>query len=361
MTPWRTYADPPVVDPAIPVREQRRLGRVQREATSFADVLVLPGEQMPPTTGIVVPMIGISGALLPGGSAKPPLSGSFGPVSLDEGRAVLDVLDVDNALPGPWEWEVVALARDMGGRAAARAFGEGYQEAIGQIAEQPMHGVRGRAIALAGRLARGLTPATPAGAAARLVREGSAPRLRPERLAQRWGSRADPVVGIEREVAQYRETVAEGEATLLARYRIADALGAPDGRLMVLLDRGAPGDVLLIEAMPVGPSSLESQVGAWRSGSDVQRVLLARETMPLAPPELLGWSTSPDGAIARVWARPRALPSKQSPDLGSRRRRARAIGAIVGLVHASGGDASRLAGYLGRSARFPEALGDAVG
>lgn len=360
MTPWRTYADPPVVDPEIPAKEQRRLGRAQRDATSFADVLVPPGEQMPPTTGIVVPMIGACGALSPGGSVKPSLSDSFGPVSLGEGRVVLDVVDVDDALPGPWEWEVVALARAMGGRAAARAFGEGYQDAVGQIAEQPMHGVRGRAVAMAERLARGLTPATPAGAAARLVREGGDPRLRPERLAQRWGSRVDPVVGIEREVAQYRETVAEAEATLLARYRVADALGAPDGRLMVLLDRGAPGDVLLIEAMPVGPSPLEPTVGAWRSGSDVQRVLLARETLPLAHPELLGWSTSPDGAIARVWARPRALRSKRVPDLGQRRRRARAIGTIVGLVHASGSDASWLAGYLGRSARFPEALGDAA-
>ena len=348
MTPWRTYADPPVVDPAVPAKEQRRLGRALRETTSFSDVLVLPGVETPPTTGIVVPLIGARDA------------DAFGPVSIDEGRVVLDVLDVDDALPGPWEWEVVALARRLGGRAAARAFGEGYQDAVGQIAEQPMHAVRGRAVTVAERLARGLKPATPAGATERLVRDGTTPRLRPERLAQRWGSRVDPVAGIEREFAQYRETASDAEATLLARYRIADALGASDGRLMVLLDRGASDDVLLIEAMPVGPSPLEPQVGAWRSGSDVQRVLLARETLPLAHPELLGWSTSPDGAIARVWARPRALRSKRTPDLGQGRRQARAIGTLVGLVHASGGDASRLAGYLGRSARFPEALGDAA-
>jgi hypothetical protein len=90
----------------------------------------------------------------------------------------------------------------------------------------------------------------------------------------------------------------------------------------------------------------------------VQRVLLAREMVPLVPCELTGWSNSADGATSRAWSRARM--SLKSPDLGGARKRARRLGSALGLLHASGSDAAMLAGYLGDSPRFVKAVGDAV-
>ena len=169
----------------------------------------------------------------------------------------------------------------------------------------------------------------------------------------------EPASDLGAEMAQYRESLPEADARLLAQYRVADAVAGDDGRLLVLLARGSDGDdVLLLEAASAEPSTREVSFGAWRDGSDVQRVLLAREAVPLVPAEFAGWSTSADGAVARVWSRARAATAR--PDLGGRRASARRLGAALGLLHAANGDAASLAGYVGHSRKFPAAVRDAV-
>lgn len=345
MTPWRTYADPVVLDPVQSAKERRDAGRALRDERPFA-VALAQAESMS-VTGIVVPLV----------AATPD---SFGPVDTGFGAAVLDVLDVDDALPGPWEWDLLLLARGVKGAPAVRALAEGYQAGVAAIAGRPLHAARDEAADIGGRLARGLRGENASGAEALLVASG--PRLRPGRVAERWGVPVSAPLGdVTRELAQYRESVSEPVAALLAHYRVADALAAEDGRLIALLAHGsAPHrDVILLEATAVGPSPLEPLVGAWREGSDIQRVLLARESLPLVPQAMQGWSTSPDGSVARVWARARALPGR-APDLGGRRKRAASMGTVLGLIHAAGGDANALHGYLGRSRRFGDALVDAV-
>lgn len=354
MTPWRTYADPAVLDAARSPRQLHTAGRALRSEFPYAQVLRLP-EHSTSVTGIVVPLVTRD---------DPDL---IAPAVMAGGRVVLDVVDVDDSLPGPWEWDVVRAARSAGKPAAVRAFAAGYQAGIAAMAEEPLHAARSRAEGVAARLARGLVGASALEAERQLSRDGSTPRLRPDQVAQRWNAPVSaPLTDIAREWAQYRETVVESQATLLAHYREVDALGTEDGRLLVLLARGR-GDLVLLEATPAAPSTWEPFAGAWRAGSDVQRVLLARETVPLAAPEMLGWSTSPDGAVARVWSRARALPRQkksggQAAPVGlGRRRRAHATGVVLGLVHGGGGDATTLNGYLGRSERFADALVEAVG
>ena len=348
MTPWRMYADPAVLDPDRSAKELHRAGRLLRGDLPFGEVLLLPDDDVPATTGLVVPLVARDD------------DDTVGVVETATGRSVLDVVDVDDSLPGPWEWDVMRLAHPLGKRSLVRAFAAGYQEGVATMAEQPLHARHSRASEVSARLARGLAGASPAAAEARLVKDSAAPRLRPDEVARRWQtSVAAPLSDTAREWAQYRETVTEPHATLLAHYAVIEALGAEDGRLMVLAGRGR-GDVLLLEAMPVGPSTLEPRVGAWRAGSDIQRVLLSRETVPLAPQDMLGWSTSPDGAVARVWARARALPRKGAGQLGGARRRAHVMGVVLGLIHGIGGDAHMLSGYLGQSERFGDALADAV-
>ena len=348
MTPWRTYADPAVLDPDKSADDQYFAGRTLRDSVTFRDAL--GGNP----TGIVVPLVSVADA------------NGIGPVDTDSGLVVLDVLDVDDCLPGPWEWDVVALASSLGER-SIRALAEGYQEGLAAIGREPLHAARARATTVAARLARGQGGESYADAARRLVGKGAQPELRADRVAARWGrpvSGRPPLADLGREFAQFRETVPEAVAALLANYRLADALASDDGRLLVLLVHGR-GDVLLLEALSAIASSWEPRAGAWRAGSDVQRVLLARETVPLAPLSMLGWSTSPDGAIARAWSRvrgsDRSRAEGKASDKGSgNRRRAHDAGVVLGLVHGLGGDAAMLSGYLGRSRRFADALVDAV-
>lgn len=338
MTAWRTYADPPESDPSLSRSERTARARARRDEFGFSDALRTAG------SGYVVWMCADA------------LDAVAGPAGI-----VLDAAHVDDCLPGPWESDLLDLAarQGMGGR-AAEAMAEGYQRGIAAVAAEPLHAARAEALrrsrALAGAVAPNAAQSS-ATAVRRLVSPGA--RLRHDRIAARWGGPVDPVADLGAEMAQYRESLPEADARLLAQYRVADAVAGDGGRLLVLLARGSDGDdVLLLEAAPAEPSTREESFGAWRDGSDVQRVLLAREAVPLVPAEFAGWSTSADGAVARVWSRARAATAQ--PELGGRRGSARRLGAALGLLHAANSDAASLAGYIGHSRKFPAAVRDAV-
>lgn len=338
MTAWRTYSDPPESDPSLSRSERTARARARRDEIGFADALRTAG------SGYVVWMCA---------DALDAVNGPAG--------TVLDAAHVDDCLPGPWESDLLDLAalQGMGGR-AAEAMAEGYQRGIAAVASEPLHAARVEALRRSRALASSVAPAAAQSsltAVRRLVSPGA--RLRHDRIAARWGGAADPVADVGAEMAQYRESLPEADARLLTQYRVADSVAGEDGRLLVLLARGSDGDdVLLLEAAPVEPSTREDSFGAWRDGSDVQRVLLAREAVPLVPAEFAGWSTSADGAVARVWSRARMATAH--PDLGGRRASARRLGAALGLLHAVNGDAASLAGYIGHSRKFPAAVRDAV-
>jgi hypothetical protein len=338
MTVWRTYADPPQSDPALSRSERKVRARDRRDEISFTDALETAG------TGYVVWMCA---------DALDTVAGPSG--------VVLDAAHVDDCLPGPWESDLLDLALrcEMGG-GAAEAMAEGYQQGVAAVASEPLHAARAEALRRSRALADKVAPdaaQSPVTAVRRLVSPGA--RLRRDRIEARWGSPVETGADLASELAQYRESLPESDARLLAQYRVADAVAGGGGQLLVLLARGSEGDdVLLLEASPAQPSTREEDFGAWRDGSDVQRVLLAREAVPLVPFEFAGWSTSTDGAVARVWSRARAATAR--PDLGGRRARARRLGAVLGLLHASQGDAVSLAGYVGHSRKFPLAVRDAV-
>jgi hypothetical protein len=338
MTPWRTYADPPQTDPDLGREDRRARGRARREEVGFADALRSSG------TGYVVWMCADA------------LDAVDGPTGV-----VWDAAHVDDSLPGPWEADLIdlALRRDITGR-AIEAMAEGYQQGIALVAAEPLHAARAEALRKSRRLAADVASAgaqSSATALRRLVSSGA--RLRRERVQDRWGAAVETVADLGAELAQYRESLPEAQARLLSQYRVADAAAGDQGQLLVLLARGSDGDdLVLLEATAAHPSTREDGYGAWRDGSDVQRVLLAREAVPLVPAEYAGWSTSPDGSVARAWSRARAATA--TPDPGGRRASARRLGTVLGLLHAATGDAASLGGYVGHSRKFPVAVREAV-
>lgn len=342
--PLREYADPPRVPVTPSSAEREHLGRLRRKDIGFTEALTSA------SSGIDAWLVGEAGV------------GSMMPVTANADISLLDITDVDSALPGPWEQDVVALARRVAKQDGNRVIpdlAEGYRRAVTSLAHAPLHARNERAIALAARATGEATGSSAEAAQERLVKAGDEPILRRDRVARRWDSDVEDADGIDRELAHYRETVTEPVAQLIAHYAVADAVADDAGRLMVLL-AGQRDDVIVLEALPAGPTPLEARVGAWRHGSDLQRVLLARESLPLVPPEMLGWTTSPEGDIARAWSRARALPKGAKVDLGGRRRRARAYGTVLGLLHGRTADAAMLAGFLGMTPKFGAALAAVV-
>lgn len=336
------YADPPRI-PTSSFAEREHVGRRRRKEIGFEAAFAQA------SSGITVWLVG------PAGTA------SISPVA-QPGGVVLDVLDVDDALPGPWEADVLALAREVAAQSGVRVvpdLAEGYRRAINTLAREPLHAQHERALMVAGRGVPDVAGVSAAAATLRLASAGDEPALLRDRVAKRWDAPVADALNAEREFAHYRETVAEPVAQLVSQYRVADAVSDETGRLMVLLARQS-GDVILLEAVPSGPTPLESALGAWRHGSDLQRVLLARETLPLVPAEMLGWTTSADGTVARVWGRARSAPKGEKVDFGGRRRRARALGGALGLLHGRTGDAAMLSGFLGMTPKFGDALAAAV-
>lgn len=359
MSPWRDYADP---QPADAAGDRRDEGRALRRTVPFDVALGLQGAAASgpsdalaaavaagPRTGIVTACIGDapSGVIREQGIPGRPL----------------DVLDVDDALPGPWEYDVLVLAADLAResrprrrRELARRAGAAYRDSVRALARHPLHARRAEALVRAGALGTKRDGSVGSAEALDLLVRGD--RIRRARVDTRWAAVASAAVPSaedpERELSLYRESLSEQEALLLSSYRVADSYADEHGRAMVLLARGgSPRDQLLLEAVPAGPSSLESAFGVWRYGSDVHRVLAMRATVPLVPPQLSGWSASVDGSLGRAWQRARAGHGR--PD-GDAVRRA----ALLGLVHACTGDAALLAGYLGNSAAFPDAVADAA-
>lgn len=374
MSPWRAYADP---QPADAAGDRREEGRALRRTVPFDAALALSEPSATDRrdafaaavaaearTGIVTACIGDAPA---GVVREPGLPGR-----------VLDVLDVDDALPGPWEYDVLLLAAGLAGesrprrrREIARRAGDAYRDAVRALARYPLHARRAEALSRAAALgAKRDGSVGSAEAVDVFVRDD---RIRRSRADARWahlpGAEVSGVEDPERELSLYRESLSDRDALLLASYRVADAYADGRGHAMVLLARGgSTADQLLLEAVPAGPSSLEPAFGVWRLGSDVHRVLSMRSAVPLVPPELSGWSTSVDGALGRVWQRARAgrlgrsdgVPGRPAGRLGRSDADLVRRAALVGLVHASTGDAALLAGYLGNSAAFPDAVADAA-
>lgn len=413
MSPWRDFADP---HPSDARGDRRTEGRALRADVPFdvalrvavgsaekarlatwleggGPVAALPASDLAravaeaPRSGIAVvcgtaqiaepAVVGVVAHRVAGSATKP-------------GR-LLDVVDPDAALPGPWEFDLLGLAleavlssRPSRRRAAVLAVGSSYRDAIESLARRPLHARMSAARARAASLATGSPSSafSPEHAVDELVRDG---RLRAKRVARRWGSTQVRRAGadVEIELAQYRESLPDPDASLLSGYRVADAVEDEQGRLLVLLARaGRSPDEVLLEGLPAQPSPLEDAFGVWRHGSDVHRVLAMRGIVPLVPADFPGWSTRRDGSVTRAWWRARstaAAPSTHRAPSRDSRPKARGSGgrspgsghsarqddfvrraALLGLVHGRTGDASLLAGYLGGSPRFPRALAESV-
>jgi uncharacterized protein (DUF2252 family) len=334
---------------------------------------------------------------------------NFGGYESPEREMVFDINDFDETLPGPFEWDVKRLAASMviaarehfkrkQCRAAAVAAARRYREAMLAFAQVPeldvwySHLDVSSAIAqwagLAGekavkQLQKSVAKARQkdsARAYRQLVHEvggriafvSDPPLIVPlDELTTDHDQTEDARAFLDSVVRTYRSTLNNDRSLLLDRFELVDVarkvvgVGSVGTRCWMALFLGRyRSDPLVLQCKEAQASVLEPYAGKSRYGNSGQRVVEGQRFMQAASDILLGWAHVKRGLdggerdfyVRQLWdGKFSAQVEAFTPQLLS------AYGEMCGWTlaraHARSGDRIAIAGYLGTSPEFEEALG----
>ena len=170
--------------------------------------------------------------------------------------------------------------------------------------------------------------------------------------------------------AAYRATLAEERRVLFDRFKYIDAaikvvgVGSVGTRCFVALFLAAPDDPLFLQIKEAHRSVLERYAGQPKLTHDGQRVVVGQRLMQSASDIFLGWAKGPTGRdfYVRQLRDMKAAPEVETMSPKVMRGMATLTGIVLARAHDKAGDAAGIAGYLGKSDEFDEAIGDyAVG
>jgi uncharacterized protein (DUF2252 family) len=334
---------------------------------------------------------------------------NFGLYGSPERRLVFDANDFDETLPGPFEHDIkrliaslVVAAREKGmGRKQRRALclaaGRRYREAMAQFAGARDIDVWYSHID-ADDLQHELAPRLDGGPRKRLARALDKARTRDtlqafgkltEVLDGRLRIRAEPPLLVplrdvlpeteERDleltfrglIRQYRVSLQADRRTLIERYSFVDmarkvvGVGSVGTRCWVVLLIGRDADdPLLLQIKEASPSVHAEFVGSSRHTNQGQRVVTGQRLMQQASDIFLGWqrTTGVDGVERDFYVR-QLRDWKGSFEIAELRPEGLSIfgelcARCLARAHARSGDRIAIAGYLGSSPAFDNALAD---
>ena len=340
---------------------------------------------------------------------------NLGAFAAPDGRLVFDINDFDETIVGPFEWDVKRMAtslvlagrgagaRNLDCREAAAVFLERYRVMMGTFARMPVLEVaryqvhRLRNVASVGGILRIAERATPMhtllalteverGAAVAATKakatktestkaKGTKPEMAetqdrvfktlPPRLTRVKGELAEQVVG---SLTKYAESLLPERRHFLAQYRPVDvafkvvgtgSVGLRD--YCVLMDGNGPRDPLFLQIKQEVASGYAPYVAvaARKIGHHQgRRVVEGERAMQLQSDPFLGWTTL-DGREYLVRQLNDHKASIQLEDLKAAGllEYAAVCGEMLARGHARAGDCSMMAGYMGRSTRFDDAVG----
>ena len=323
---------------------------------------------------------------------------NFGGFATPERNIVFDINDFDETLPAPFEWDLKRLAASFVIAARWRGFTDdqaremavqtaaAYRESMRKrestgvleawyskttVADvQAVVGeVGGTAVDVGGRVKKKLAEARQQ-THERVFHKLTTPSRGLPRIVDQPPLIYHTNLLNEREFAvglkQYRETLAEERRILFDRYKLVDwavkvvGVGSVGTRCLVALLLAAPDDPLFLQFKEAPPSVLERYTGHARVPHNGQRVVVGQRLMQSASDIFLGWCRGPRGRDAYV----RQLRDmKISADIETQPPKlmhayATLCGLVLARAHDKAGDAAMIAGYLGSSDQFDEAIGD---
>jgi uncharacterized protein (DUF2252 family) len=337
-----------------------------------------------PTSGIIVQACGDCHLMNFGGFATP------------ERNIVFDINDFDETLPAPFEWDLKRLAASFVLAARWRGFREdqargmavqtaaSYRESMrkrgsagvleawySRITLADAQALVGGSVDLSGRLKKKIAEArkqTHEHVFHKLTTtSGGLPRIVDQPPLVYHVDRKELSEGnVAAFFKRYRETLPEERRILFDRFRVVDwalkvvGVGSVGTRCFVALLLAAPDDALFLQVKEARRSVLEPYTGTKPAAHNGQRVVVGQRLMQSSSDIFLGWSRGVAGRDAYV----RQLRDmKVAADVETQPPKVmRAYAVICGLAlaraHDKAGDAAMIAGYLGSSDQFDEAIGD---
>lgn len=369
----------------IPIRH----GRMMESAFAFfrgtADVMAADLASTP-VSGIRVQLCGDAHLCNFGGFATP------------ERRVIFDINDFDETLPGPWEWDLKRLAASMvlAGRQirlgetdavrAARAAASSYRQHVADYAEMRSLEVWYDAIdvdrflkamdsderraKIRERLEKIEAKNVPEYLFPKLAEHrGTAPRIKddPPLIFHPTAEQA-PGLGsrFHEAIAAYRETLPEHVRVLFDRFQFCDlavkvvGVGSVGRVCGVALFMADDDDPIFLQVKEAGPSVLEAYAGKSVHANHGQRVVAGQRLMQSASDLFLGWTQGKDGRdrYVRQLRDMKITPLVEDFDAGDLRAYGRMCGWALARAHARSGDPAMIAGYMGASEVFDDAIAD---
>jgi uncharacterized protein (DUF2252 family) len=321
---------------------------------------------------------------------------NFGAFATPERNLIFDVNDFDETLPAPWEWDLKRLtasievaARTANSKSedrerAVRAAARSYREHMARYATMPPLEIWYQRINLESLVKK--IPQDEDRNRTRKEIEKARKKNLPNHIAlslvsdkEKTEIHDDPPLGYHQPeqrtaayhkrvlhaLERYRESLAPPYRVLFDRFEFRDialkvvGVGSVGTFCEVALFTAGGGESLFLQVKEARVSVLEQYAGASTLATHGERVVVGERLMQSASDILLGWTLGMDSKrhfyIRQLRDMKIPMPIDTS-DSGDLVYFAKACGAAIALAHARSGDPAIIAGYLGSSEAFDDAM-----
>jgi uncharacterized protein (DUF2252 family) len=320
---------------------------------------------------------------------------NFGGFATPERNIVFDINDLDETLPAPWEWDLKRLAASMviAGRALRLTETECSRAALATVRSYRQHMADYSAMRalevwyesigaedvfaaqdekdrdrIKQRIEKAQERSTPEIIFPKLVEHrGDTPRIKDEPPLI-FHMSADEMPGqvtrYKEQVAIYRASLPNHVQVLFDRYRLVDValkvvgIGSVGTMCGLGLFVAADDDPLFLQIKEARPSVLEPYAGKSIYTNNGQRVVEGQRLMQSASDIFLGWLRNARGTDMYIRQLRDAKISAVVEDMDANLLRdyGRLCAWALAKAHARSGDSACIAGYMGASEVFDEAV-----
>jgi len=323
---------------------------------------------------------------------------NFGAFATPERNIIFDINDFDETLPGPWEWDLKRLAASVviAGRYLRLPESDSFRAAIATVRSYREHMAdyaSMRALEVwydrfdmerfmkeaQSEEARERTQQRLEKARERTVPEHDFPKLVEHHGATPHIRDNPPLIfhptkelapglkdGYREAIAAYRESLPEHVRVLFQRFHFCDlaikavGVGSVGTLCAVGLFLAADDDPLFLQVKEAKTSVLEPYVGKSLHNNHGQRVVVGQRLMQAASDIFLGWTRAANGrdVYVRQLRDMKMSAIIEDWDFDLLRAYTRICGWCLARAHARSGDAAMIAGYMGSSSIFDDAVGE---
>jgi uncharacterized protein (DUF2252 family) len=324
---------------------------------------------------------------------------NFGAFATPERQLIFDINDFDETLPAPWEWDLKRLAasfavagkyinlNDRDSRTASEFAVRSYRKSIAKYSKMRVLDIWYDHVDIE-QLIKGLPdPEWQRRWRQRIAKErarsviehdfpklaahkGKKPRIKDNPpLIYHLPDEGDSEYHKSATAAHYEylESLAPHYRAIIERYKLADiavkvvGVGSVGTLCMIALLMASDDDPLFLQIKEASSSVLEPYAGASEYPNHGQRVVVGQRYMQAASDMLLGWAHGKMRGrdfYARQLRDMKMSVIMEAMDKNSLSFYAKVCGRVLARAHSRSADPALIAGYMGNSSVFDEAVGE---